>query len=379
MSLKRIQRTLPCSRVTTRPTQQQQRATARGRRQRAGNAAGRPLHTAPTSYVSGYRSGTAATQPRRVLDLARMRGRRAGHPNPGVWRRAPPGTGVRACAIARVGPPANVRCSGDTRPCAAIQKSARFRFPHTSSSSVAALEACGGVHVCPPTIKRRENTNTGLQKYHQPPPLRRDPSRLRAAIAVRKHLNWKKPSGIANHNLQERRGAVSLSTKLLLFHLRLKRTTQPNGNNTERASPHCIVWGRKGKKKKTKTRLLLQPNQSPNWISYTKGKEKYIQTAPNTNLSCYYPYPFLLFSSQMSLSLWSSRYCTASPTSSCLQTCLLCYTQTHAHHFISKTLSCDRVQHIKHPTDDQKTCARLVRVNGSTGRCFSSADPTDRR
>jgi len=116
MSLKRIQRTLPCSRVTTRPTQQQQRATPRGRRQRAGNAAGRPLHTAPTSYVSGYRSGTAATQPRRVLDLARMRGRRAGHPDPGVWRRAPPGTGVRACATARVGPPVNVRCSGDTRP-----------------------------------------------------------------------------------------------------------------------------------------------------------------------------------------------------------------------------------------------------------------------
>lgn len=51
MSLKRIQRTLPCSRVTTRPTQQQQRATARGSRQRAGNAAGRALHTAPTSYV----------------------------------------------------------------------------------------------------------------------------------------------------------------------------------------------------------------------------------------------------------------------------------------------------------------------------------------
>lgn len=148
---------------------------------------------------------------------------------------------MRACATARVGPPVNVRCSGDTRPCAAIQKSARFRFPHTSSSSVAALEACGGVHVRPPTIKRRENTNTGLQKYHQPPPLRRNPSRLRAAIAVRKHLNWKKPSGIANHNLQERRGAVSLSTKLLLFHLMLKRTAQPNGNNTERASPHCIV------------------------------------------------------------------------------------------------------------------------------------------
>jgi hypothetical protein len=256
MSLKRIQRTLPCSRVTTRPTQQQQRATARGRRQRAGNAAGRPLHTAPTSYVSGYRSGTAATQPRRVLDLARMRGRRAGHPDPGRVK-ARPARNRSACA----------------RDCACWSSGQRAVLG--GHEAVRGDPKVRPVPVSPHVLVVGRRAR-GLRRCPCPPAHHKTSRKLKhgpAKIPSTSTTPQKPLSPTCRHcssqafeleeTLRHRQSQFAGEERSRsLYQVKKNNPTQRKQHRASQPPLYCMR--KEGEKKKTKTRLLLQPNQSPN-------------------------------------------------------------------------------------------------------------------
>lgn len=110
---------------------------------------------------------------------------------------------------------------------------------------------------------------------------------------------------------------LSTNWLLIIFSIFHKRTIQ-------RKQYKPPLYAKKREKKKPHL-LCYSPNQSPNWISYTTGihTDGSLQTLTFFFSFCHYPSPIppTPFSSQKLLSPWNSRCCTASPTSSCPQTC----------------------------------------------------------